>query len=110
MVNNRHSVAEAFRLFNVMRGHDNGFPVAAQLFDDVVNLPANLRIEAGGRLIEKQDFWFVDERHGESEALLLPAGKLVVKCVALFLETKAFEQLFGIAAPFIEAGEEAQRL
>jgi len=41
-------------------------------------------IEARGGLVEKQDLGIVDESHGEGQALLLAAGELAVKGIALF--------------------------
>src|SRR5438445_6945525 len=92
-----------------MRSHEDGFLFLAQFFDDVVNLAADLRIEAGGGLVEKEHARIVYERHGEGEALLLSAGKLAVEGIALFFQAEALEQLFGVAAAFVEACEETKR-
>ena len=53
VVHDGDAIAEALGFFDIVRGHDNGFFFAAQLFDDVVNFAAHLRIEAGGRLVEE---------------------------------------------------------
>src|SRR6476661_3733806 len=110
VVHDSDAIAEAFGLFDVVGGHDDGFLFLLELFDDVVNLAANLGIEAGGRLIEEENFGIVDEGHGKSETLFLAARKLAVKGVALFFEAEALEKFFGIAAAFVEAGEEAESL
>ena len=47
----------------------------------------------------------VDQSHREGEALFLAAGEFAVKGVALFVEAKAFQKFFGIAAAGVEAGE-----
>ena len=47
----------------------------AQLADQAVNFQANLRIEAGGGLVEKHQVRIVDQRQGQRDALLLSAGK-----------------------------------
>ena len=70
--------------------------LALQLFDDVVNFAAHLRIEAGGRLIEEYDLGIVDQRHRQRQALLLAAGKMAVEGVALFFELEAREQLVRV--------------
>ena len=53
MIHNCDAVTKFFRFFDVMSGEDDGFFLALQLFNDVVDFAAHLRIEAGRRLIEK---------------------------------------------------------
>src|SRR6266581_2228611 len=108
MINDGHAIAEAFGLLDVVRGHDNRFFSALQLFDDVINFATDLRIKPSSRLVEKKNLRIVDQSHGQRQALLLSAGKLVVKSVALFLEAETIKELFRITAPFVKAGEEAQ--
>src|SRR5882757_3159683 len=109
MVDDGDTVAEAFRLFDVMRGHKDCFFLAAQLFDDVVDFAAHLWVQAGGRLIQKKHAWVVYQSHGERQALLLSAGKLAVEGVALFFQAETLQQLLGIAAALVESSEKAQR-
>src|SRR6267378_5680700 len=91
-----------------MCGHENGFFLAAQFLDDVVNFAAHLRIETRSRFIEKNNSRIVDEGHGEGQALFLSAGELIVKSIAFILEAEPLEKFLGLAAAFIEAGEKAQ--
>ena len=85
------------------------FLSALQFLDDVVNLAAHLRVEAGGGLVEKHYLRIVHQRHGESQALFLSAGKLAVESVAFFLELEAFEEssVFGVVA--VEFREKVDR-
>ena len=106
VVDDGDAVAEALGFFDVVSGEDDGFLFATKLFDDVVDFAADLRVEAGGGLIEEEDFGVVDEGHGEGEALFLAAGQLGVEGVALFVEAEALEELFGVAMAVVEAGEE----
>src|SRR5262249_35964545 len=68
---------------------------------------ADLRIEAGGGLVEEEDARVVDEGHGQGEALFLATGKLVVKGAAFFFEAETPEQVVDIAGALVKAGEEA---
>src|SRR5271163_1098043 len=91
-----------------MRSHDDGFFVALELFDDVVDFAADLRVEAGSRFVKKENFGIVDEGHSEGQPLFLAARKLAVKGIALFFEPETFQKIFRIAAAFVKAGEEPQ--
>src|SRR5438309_2373482 len=107
-VHDGDAVAESFGLFNVMRRHQDGFFLAAQFLDNVVDFPAHLRIKSRGWFVQEDNFRIVDQSHGESEALLLAAGKLAIKSVALFFQAEALEQFFRLAAAFVEAGEKTK--
>ena len=89
MVNDSDAIAEALGFFDVMSGHYDGFLFTAELFDDVINFAAHLRIEAGGGLIEEKHFGIVDQRHRQSEALFLASGELAVKGIALFFAARS---------------------
>jgi hypothetical protein len=54
VVHDGDAVAEALGFFDVMGGDEHGFLVFAQFLDDVVDLAADLRVEAGGGLVEEQ--------------------------------------------------------
>ena len=64
MVDDGDAIAEALGLFDVVRGEDDRFLVALELFNDVVDFASDLRIEAGGGFIEEDNFGVVDERDG----------------------------------------------
>ena len=108
MIHDGDAVAKAFGFFNIMSGHQNGFFLAAQFLDDVVNLAADLRVKAGRGLIKEQNLGVVDQGHGEGQPLLLSAGELAVKRVALFFQAEALEQFLRLTAALVEAGEEPQ--
>jgi hypothetical protein len=105
VIHDGDAIAEALGFFDVMRGDKHGLLVFAQFLDDVVNLAANLRVEAGGGLVEKQYLRIIHQRHGQSEALFLAAGKLVVESVPLFLELKTFQERFSVGTAGVEVGE-----
>ena len=91
VIDDGDAVTEAFGFFDVVCGEDYRFFVALELFDDVVNFAADLRVEAGGGFVEENDPGIVDERDSKSQALFLAAGQLGVESVALFFEAEALE-------------------
>src|SRR5207248_581797 len=89
VVDDGDAVAEALRFFDIVRSEHDGFLVALELFDDVVNLAANLRVKAGSGFVEENDFGIVDQRDRESETLFLAAGELGIESVAFLFEAEA---------------------
>ena len=102
VVDDGHAIAEPLGFFDVVRGEQDGFLALLELLDDVVDFAAHLRVEAGGRLVEENDLGIVHQRHGQRQALFLPAGKLAVERVALFFELKALQKLVGVGVVAIE--------
>ena len=86
------AVAEALGFFHQMRGEEDGFAAVADAADEVPDGAAGLRVEAGGELVEEDDFRIVDEREGDEEALLLAAGEIHEPGVALVGEAELIEQ------------------
>ena len=54
VIDDGDAIAKAFGFFDVVRGHDDRLLFAAKLFDDVVDFAADLRVEAGGGLVEEE--------------------------------------------------------
>ena len=68
-------------------------PLGLEAGDDVPELAARLRIEAGGRLVEEEQLGIADQRAGDGEPLLLAAGELLDPGVALVLELDQLQHL-----------------
>ena len=85
-------------------------PLCAEALHDVPQLQAALRIEAGRRLVEKEDVGIADQRAGDGEPLLLAAGEFADARVALLIEREIAQQLLGVVPVAIERAEEPQRL
>src|SRR6187551_2740824 len=73
VVDDGDAIAKAFGFLDVMGGHEDGALFRAKLLDQVANLEAYLRVEAGGRFVEEEELRVVDEGKGESDALFLAA-------------------------------------
>ena len=85
VIDDAYPVAQALGLFDVMRGKYDRLFLALQLFDDVVNLAAHLRVESRRGFIEEKNFGIVDKGHGQGQTLFLSARKLAVEGVSLSL-------------------------
>ena len=57
-----------------MSGQDDGAALGVDALNEVPQIAASLRIEAGGRLVEEHDLRVVDQRGGDGEPLLLASG------------------------------------
>ena len=74
----RNQPIEPLGLLHIGGGdHDaHAGPIGADLIDQVPELPARQRIDAGRRLIEDQEVRVMDQRAAEAELLLHAAGQL----------------------------------
>src|SRR6266404_5332134 len=80
-------VAAAFGFVHVMGGDEEGDAVAGKLEEKIPKLAASDRIDAGGRLVKKQELGFVEHGAAEGEALLPSAGKLGGETIEIGLKT-----------------------
>ena len=98
VIDDRDAIAETLRFLDVMRRHQNGAFLRAQLLDQVANLEAHLRIEPGRRLVEKKHLRIVDQREREREALLLSAGERGVAGLAFFPQLQPAQERIAVDA------------
>ncbi len=108
LVDDGYAIAQPLSLFDVMRGQEDGALGVAELLDQAVDLEANLGIEPGGRLIQKQELRIVDQGQSEGYALFLSAGKFGVIFVPLFRKLQAIEELVAVDTPRVERGKQLQ--
>ena len=67
-------VGELVGLLEVLRGEEDRHAVGEQLADDLPQVAATARVEAGGRLVEEDQPGPADQRHREVEPALHAAG------------------------------------
>ena len=68
-------VREALGVVHQVRRQDDPHAAVAQFGDQVEDHLAGLRVQAGARLVEEQNFRVAHQRRGKGEPLLLPAGQ-----------------------------------
>ena len=78
MVDDDQPVGELFGFFELMGGQYHRHAVAAERVDQLPHQDSGLRVHAGSRLVEEDQFRPADQRAGQREPLLLPAGESAV--------------------------------
>ena len=76
VIDDRHTIAQALGLVHVVRRQQDRSARGAEVANEVPQLPARLRIEPGGRLVEEQEIGIPDQRARDRESLALPAGQI----------------------------------
>src|SRR5215471_2727208 len=66
VVHDCHAITEPLRFIHIVCGQDDGATDAPEFFQQVPEVPARLWIEAGGRLIEKEQLGISDKRASHS--------------------------------------------
>ena len=105
VIHDGHAVAEPFGFVHVMGGQQNGAARQLELFDQLPELAAGLRVEAGGGLVEEQKIGIAHQRAGQRQPLFLPAGKAAHARFALLLELHQRDD-FGRCRPVPEEAAE----
>ncbi len=91
-----YPVAQALGLLHKMGSQENGLAALADSADQVPDGAPRLGVEAGGQLVEKDQFRIVDQREGNEQSLLLAARQGHEPGISLVDEAKLFEQAFGV--------------
>ncbi len=104
----RHHESQPIALlgfFQVMRGHQNRGAQVSQLVDHAPESAAGQRIDAGGRLVEKEHGRLVHDRGAEGHALFPAAGQAAGELVLLALESRERHHplLHLVAFPLVDA-------
>ena len=81
-------------------GHHNYQPVAGDLFENVHDLNAGLRIQSAGGFVRKDYLRVVYKRSGYGDTLHLSAGHLGGLFAQLIAQTNLFKGLYGAFFPF----------
>ncbi|MCY1483927.1 hypothetical protein D9M68_175120 [compost metagenome] len=113
----RHQVVEALGLLHVGGGDDHAHARAAgaDALDQLPELVARQRVDAGGRLVEDQQVGVVDQRAAQAELLFHAAGQLAGRALGEGREAGGVEQLGDAPAALglvvaEQAGEEVDVL
>src|SRR6185312_223626 len=84
MIHDRDAVAEPFGLIHIVSGEDDRSTLGAELFDEVPELSACLRVESGRGLIEEQQLGVANEGGRACKTLLLSTRRSAVAAALLF--------------------------
>src|SRR5688572_24604923 len=84
-IDDRDSIAEPLGFFHIVGRENDRASLQLERLDELPELPARLRIEARGRLIEEEELRIADECAGEREPLLLATGQRADSRAALLL-------------------------
>src|SRR6185437_5354518 len=95
MVHDGDAVTKLLGLFQVVCRQQNRLAAVAHLANDIPQLAARLRVQAGCRLVEEDKLRVVDERQGHAQPLALTTGKLFAARVALLLQVNRVDKLGG---------------
>jgi hypothetical protein len=90
------AVADGVDLLEDVRGEEDGRAALGLRADDLAHLLRAGRVEPGGRLVEDQQVWVVDERHREGEPLAHPLRVLPGVPVRGVGEADARQQRVGV--------------
>ena len=95
MLDDADAIGEALRHFeNVGRQDDRTAP-AGTFAQQVLHEAGGLRVEAGQRLVEHQEFWVVDQRAGQRHLLLHAARKTLAAGAGVVGEAERRQKLVG---------------
>src|SRR5579872_2056220 len=108
-----HDAIAALRFVHVMGRHKYGQAFARHIMNQVPEFAPRLGVDAGGRLVEQQQFRLVQHAGGQGKTLLPPAGELSRQLVAPIEKPHSRHDIVdGDAAIFhlIDAGDEIEVL
>ena len=92
---------EPFRLFHIGRGddHAHAFAARAHAIDQLPELPARQRVDAGRRFVEDQEIRIMDETATKPELLPHAAGQFLRWAVGKRRESGAVQELTDLFVP-----------
>src|SRR5690349_21195090 len=76
-----------------MSSHDYGHTSVTDFLDQIPEIPARLRIQAGGRFVQEKYFRVMHQGGGYTETLSLSAGKLLSVAAGLIGQLDLFQEL-----------------
>src|SRR5262245_2885614 len=110
VIDNRHTITQHLGLIHVMRCQQNRPASGAKALQHTPQLATRLRVEAGARLVEKQQIGSADERDRDRETLLLPARELDDPARALAFELDERQQIVDRPSSIVERSEQPKCL
>ncbi|HRD68265.1 MAG TPA: hypothetical protein PKY50_19215, partial [Candidatus Competibacter sp.] len=85
-------VGQAIGLVHVVGGQDNPQAIAPESVDQFPDLQARLRVQSGGRFVQEQQLWFVNQGAGEHKPAPVAAREYVRFGVRVAVQPEALQQ------------------
>jgi hypothetical protein len=108
LVHDRHAFTQSLGLVHVTRRVDNRATFALEIFNAREEVIARLRIDADGPLVEQNHLRTVDDRAGEAQSLLHPAGVCVHPSAPPFSQADELQRVID-ALPKLASAQAVQR-
>src|SRR5450755_3433506 len=94
-----------------MSSQENRLAALADTANQVPDRTTRLRIESGRQLVEKHNFWVINQRKSNKQPLFLAARQIHEPSVPLVHKAKLFEQPFALYRFLpVQGGPEVNRL
>jgi len=106
VVDDDQRVAQTFGLVHEVRGQDQRLAGRLELLQALPDQVAGLRVEAGGRLVEKDGIRIVDQRPGQRQAPFHAAGEGCDAGIGFAAKASEGEQLRDTRLDFAVANTE----
>jgi hypothetical protein len=103
-------VGQVLGLVQVVGGEQHRGALVPQSADEVPELAAHLRVEAGGGLVQEQQLGAADDAEGDVEAAALASGEQAGAAAALVGQADGLDDLVDVPGVPVVAGEVAQHL
>src|ERR671925_1034775 len=110
VVDDRDAIAQALRFLHIVRRQHNRSPTLPQVANELPKLAARLRIEAGRRLVEKQQLRVADQRASERKSLLLSTREGSHASARLLIQLHEGDDIRRFPPAPIKAPEQTHRL
>ncbi len=106
VIDNGQAIAQALGFVHVVGGEQHRASGLLKAANDVPELAAALRIEAGGGLVQKKNFGIAHQRSSHGQALALAARKLADPGVGFLFELHLLQHFTRRTGLAIEAGKQ----
>ena len=108
-IHHGYPVAQDFRLLHIMGGQHDGAALGFPFQRQFPHPAPRLRIQPGGGFVQKDDRRVVDQRGGDGEPLLLPAGQRAKRCGTLVGKVNGLQQRRRVHADAVDAAQQQQQ-
>ncbi len=110
VIHDRDAIAQHVRFFHIVRRQHDRRSIALYRLDHVPEVAARLRVQAGGRLVQKHEGRIVDQRNRKQQSLPLPTGQFARVAVEDIAEGAGLDQGVALIRAAVEPVKEFEGL